>query len=86
MRWRRRLWEADGLRPGRGYFYRFIANGEASPVGRTRTAPAIGAAVDRLRLCFASCQKYEVGFYAAWRHVVAEDPDAVRRTAWDGVY
>jgi alkaline phosphatase D len=69
--------EADGLRPGRGYFYRFIAGGEASPVGRTRTAPARGAAVDRLRLCFASCQKYEVGFYAAWRHVVAEDPDLI---------
>lgn len=69
--------EAKGLRPGRWYFYRFIAAGESSPVGRTRTAPAAGAAVDRLRLCFASCQKYEAGFYAAWRHVVAEDPDLV---------
>jgi len=69
--------EAGGLRPGRAYFYRFIAGSEASPVGRTRTAPARGAAVDRLRLCFASCQKYEVGFYAAWRHVVEEDPDLI---------
>lgn len=69
--------EATGLRPARRYFYRFIVAGEASPVGRTRTAPAPGAPVDRLRLCFASCQKYEAGFYAAWRHMVAEDPDLI---------
>ena len=69
--------DAAGLRPGRAYFYRFIAGGESSPVGRTKTAPPLGAAVDRLRLCFSSCQKYEAGFYAAWRHVVEEDPDLV---------
>jgi len=69
--------EAGGLRPGRAYYYRFIAGGEASPVGRTKTAPAAGAMAERLRLCFASCQKYEAGFYAAWRHVVAEDPDLI---------
>ncbi|MES1972954.1 MAG: alkaline phosphatase D family protein [Pseudomonadota bacterium] len=69
--------EVAGLRPAHGYFYRFIADGVASPVGRTRTAPAPGAAVDRLRFCFGSCQKYEAGHYAAWRHVVAEDPDLI---------
>jgi len=69
--------DARGLLPARAYFYRFIAGGETSPVGRTKTAPARGAQVDRLRLCFSSCQKYEAGFYAAWRHVVAEDPDLI---------
>ena len=69
--------EVDGLAPGRRYYYRFIANGIASPVGRTGTAPAPGAAVDRLRICFASCQKYEAGYYAAWRHAVDEDPDLI---------
>jgi alkaline phosphatase D len=69
--------EVTGLQPGRPYWYRFIANGETSPIGRTRTAPARGASVDRLRLCFGSCQKYEAGFYAAWHHVVAEDPDLI---------
>ncbi|MET0138267.1 MAG: alkaline phosphatase D family protein, partial [Sphingobium sp.] len=67
----------SGLGADRPYWYRFIANGEVSPVGRTRTAPAPGAAVDRLRVCFASCQKYEAGFYAAWRHTVAEEPDLI---------
>jgi len=69
--------DATGLRSARRYFYRFIADGEASPIGRTRTAPAAGAAVDRLRICFGSCQKYEVGFYAAYGHMVAEDPDLI---------
>ena len=69
--------EVSGLRPARTYYYRFIAARQSSPVGRTRTAPAMGAAVDRLRFCFGSCQKYEAGHYAAWRHVVAEDPDLI---------
>src|ERR671918_762858 len=41
--------EAKGLEPGREYFYRFRAGNEISQVGRTRTAPAPGADVDRLR-------------------------------------
>ena len=69
--------EVSGLRPARVYHYRFIAGGETSAVGRTRTAPAAGAPVDRLRVCFASCQKFESGFYAAYRHMVADDPDLI---------
>jgi alkaline phosphatase D len=69
--------EATGLRPARVYYYRFIAGGETSPVGRTRTAPAAGTMPDRLRFAFASCQKYEAGFYAAYRHMVADDPDLI---------
>ncbi|MDP3867691.1 alkaline phosphatase [Phenylobacterium sp.] len=69
--------EVGGLKPGREYWYRFTAVGAQSPVGRTRTAPARGAAVDRLRLCFASCQKYEAGFYSAYAHMVEEAPDLI---------
>jgi phosphodiesterase/alkaline phosphatase D-like protein len=32
--------DVGGLQPGRPYWYRFIAGGEASVIGRTRTAPA----------------------------------------------
>jgi alkaline phosphatase D len=32
--------DVRGLRPASRYFYRFLAGGETSPVGRTRTAPA----------------------------------------------
>jgi alkaline phosphatase D len=69
--------ECRGLGPGRDYWYRFSAGGEASPIGRTRTAPAPGGAVDRLRFAFASCANYELGFFSAYRHLAAERPDLV---------
>lgn len=69
--------EVDGLAPARWYWYRFMANDAVSPIGRTRTAPAAGARVERLRFAFASCQQYEQGFYAAHRHMAAEDLDLV---------
>jgi alkaline phosphatase D len=69
--------EVQGLAPGRPYFYRFIAGGITSPVGRTRTAPARGAMPDRLRIAFSACQHYEAGYYAAHRHIAAEEPDLV---------
>ncbi|MFD0684479.1 alkaline phosphatase D family protein [Actinomadura fibrosa] len=65
--------EVGGLRPDREYFYRFRVGGEVSPVGRTRTAPARGAANRRLRFAFASCQNWQDGFYTAYRHLVRED-------------
>jgi alkaline phosphatase D len=67
--------EPRGLEPDRWYWYRFTAGEAASPVGRTRTAPAAGAAVPRLRFAFASCQHYERGYFSAYRHMVAEDLD-----------
>jgi alkaline phosphatase D len=69
--------EVQGLEPDRWYFYRFMLGEARSPVGRTRTAPAPGAAVERLRVAYASCQRWEHGYYAAWRHLRAEAPDLV---------
>ncbi|WP_198371377.1 alkaline phosphatase D family protein [Roseomonas rosulenta] len=66
--------EVAGLAPGRPYFYRFRAGGEVSATGRSRTAPAPGAAMDRLRFAFAGCQHYEHGHFTAWRHI-AEEPE-----------
>jgi alkaline phosphatase D len=50
---------ADGLQPGRHYWFRFSSGSAVSPVGRTRTSPALTEAVRRLRLGLASCQHYE---------------------------
>ena len=69
--------EARGLEPDRWYWYRFRAADAESPVGRTRTAPAAGARAPRLRFAFASCQQYEHGYYAAYRHLEADAPDLV---------
>ena len=68
--------ELSGLAPGRTYWYRFHAGSEASPIGRTRTAPA-GGSMDAARVCFASCQHFETGYYAAYRHMAEEQPDLI---------
>jgi alkaline phosphatase D len=67
--------EVRGLEPDRWYWYRFQAAGGESPLGRTRTAPRPGAAADRLRFCFGSCQQYEQGYYGAHRQIAADAPD-----------
>lgn len=69
--------EPQGLEPDRRYAYRFHAGGHVSPTGRTRTAPRPGADVQRLRIAYGSCQKWEAGHYAAHRHMAADDPDLV---------
>ena len=69
--------EARGLEPERWYWYRFLAGDAVSAVGRTRTAPAAGAPVPRLRFAFASCQHFEYGYYTAYKHMLADDLDLV---------
>lgn len=69
--------EPRGLRPDRWYWYRFTALGQRSIVGRTRTAPAADARVERLDFAVASCQHHEVGRYAAWADVTAQELDVV---------
>jgi alkaline phosphatase D len=54
-----------------------MAGDAVSPVGRTRTAPRLDAAVARLRFAFASCQQYEQGYFGAHRHIAADAPDLV---------
>jgi alkaline phosphatase D len=68
--------EPRGLAPGRAYWYRFTALGQRSMTGRTRTAPAPDA-VATLRYVIASCQRWDVGHFAAWNHVVRDAPELV---------
>ncbi|MFF0542389.1 alkaline phosphatase D family protein [Nocardia thailandica] len=69
--------EVAGLAPDRWYFYRFRAGSAVSPTGRTRTAPAPGAATPRMRFAFASCQSWSSGYFTAYTHMAAEDLDLV---------
>ncbi|MFC6080551.1 alkaline phosphatase D family protein [Sphaerisporangium aureirubrum] len=66
--------EAEGLEPGREYFYRFRANGHLSKVGRTRTAPDT---VSPFTFAAVSCAQYEHGFYTAYRRMAEQEPDVV---------
>ena len=68
--------EPAGLAPGRAYFYRFSALGQHSTVGRTRTAPAPDASAT-LRAVLASCQRWDTGHWAAWRHAATREADLV---------
>ncbi|RYG09887.1 MAG: alkaline phosphatase, partial [Caulobacteraceae bacterium] len=56
--------DGQGLEPGVEYFYRFVANGVTSPVGRVRTLPE-GATAD-LALAVVSCQLYPGGLFNAY--------------------
>jgi alkaline phosphatase D len=69
--------EVAGLEPDRWYFYRFITGDAVSTTGRTRTFAAPGTPVQRLRLAYASCQRWEHGYFSAYRHMREESVDAV---------
>jgi alkaline phosphatase D len=69
--------EVAGLAPDREYFYRFICGEALSTIGRTRTFPQADAAVQRLRIAYASCQQWGNGYYSAYRHMLAEQVDLV---------
>lgn len=69
--------EVTGLLPARSYFYRFIAGDATSPVGQTRTFPAPGQAASRLRVAYASCQRWGDGFYTAYRDMREQNLDVV---------
>ncbi|MGX1885158.1 alkaline phosphatase D family protein [Streptomyces sp. NPDC055287] len=69
--------EVLGLDPDRQYYYRFRTGTWASPTGRTRTAPAPGAAKSQLKLAAVACQAYHHGYYTAYKHLAGEDLDLV---------
>ena len=69
--------ELSHLLPGREYFYRFRAERYVSPVGRTRTAPPPWAVGGSLAMSFASCSQYEHGYFTAYRHLAADEPDLI---------
>ncbi|NIJ11342.1 alkaline phosphatase D [Saccharomonospora amisosensis] len=65
--------DVAGLHPATSYWYRFRYGSAVSTVGRTRTAPADGSAVDRLRLGVVSCANWQAGYFAAYRHLAQRD-------------
>ncbi|HEY5926897.1 MAG TPA: alkaline phosphatase D family protein [Kofleriaceae bacterium] len=64
--------EITGLEPGTTYYYRFVADGVTSPLGRTRTAPNPDADVP-VRIALASCQDFAGRWFHAWRTLLERD-------------
>ena len=69
--------EVHGLEPASWYWYRFLVRDDVSPVGRTRTAPAVNARLERFRFAVASCQHFEQGYFSAYRHMAEENVELV---------
>ena len=67
--------DAVGLEPGAVYYYRFLANKERSPIGRTKTLPA--NTVSRVRLGVVSCSNLPQGYFNAYACLANRDVDAV---------
>ena len=67
--------DASGLQPNGRYFYRFVADGRISSIGRTRTLPQ--GDVSSFRLGVASCSNYPQGYFNAYRHMAQSDLDLV---------
>ena len=65
--------DVRGLAPATTYEYGFLAGGQASPVGTTRTAPALDAANALLRFGMVSCSNYTGGYFSAYRHLADRD-------------
>lgn len=59
--------DVDGLQPDHVYFYRFIALGKTSIIGRTKTAPV--EAKDNLQFAVVSCSNWEWGYFNAYAKI-----------------
>jgi alkaline phosphatase D len=69
--------DVSGLDAGRPYWYRFTSGDASSRIGRALTLPKPNSALDRLKFGFVSCSNYEHGYFSAYRHLAAENPDFV---------
>jgi alkaline phosphatase D len=65
--------DVRGLQPAQTYTYGFVYGQASSSLGRTRTAPAPDAAVERLRFGMVSCSNYTGGYFSAYRHLAERD-------------
>ncbi|QJR37463.1 alkaline phosphatase D family protein [Gemmatimonas groenlandica] len=66
--------DVDGLEADRWYFYRFTTGDAVSKTGRFRTTPADGATTP-LAFAFASCQRWDQGYFTALGHLAQEEID-----------
>jgi alkaline phosphatase D len=62
--------EAQGLKPGTDYFYRFRVGEAVSPIGRARTLP-VGATKDVV-LAVATCSLWQGGYFNAYQAIAEQ--------------
>ena len=63
--------------PREEYFYRFVTENSASPIGHFRTAPPMDSN-EKIKIVFYSCQHFQTGFFNVQRAIAKEkDVDLV---------
>jgi alkaline phosphatase D len=67
----------DGLPAGSTFRYWFEVDGVRSTAGTTRTLPAPGASLERLRVGVTCCARYGSGWFEAYRMLADLAPDVV---------
>lgn len=66
--------DVQGLDPGRNYWYRFAVDNQYSATGRTQT---LAQNPTNCRFVSTSCQNYTHGYFVAYDHIVADQPEFV---------
>ncbi len=67
--------QVSRLQPNTEYWYRFKADNELSPIGRTKTLPTSRDHVDELRFAHVSCNDYQHGLWGAFNGLAEERLD-----------
>jgi alkaline phosphatase D len=67
--------DATGLTAGNQYYYRFVAKGINSPIGKTKTLPS--NSVKDLKFAVVSCSNYPQGYFNVYGEIAKRDFDAV---------
>ncbi len=69
--------DVQNLEPGQEYWYRFSVGKHTTEPGRTKTLPAAGSQPASVRFVTVSCQNYTHGYFVAYDHIIADNPDFV---------
>lgn len=78
--------DADGLSPGTTYWYAFTALGFRSPIGRTRTAPAVGQGITELTIGHVACTSWWQDFFNGYARMGERGDIDLITHAGDHVY
>lgn len=78
--------DADQLPPATTLFYAFEALGYRSPIGRTRTAPALGQAVTELTVAHVACTSWWQDVFNSYARIGERDDLDLVTHAGDHVY
>ena len=69
--------DLKALEPDREYWYQFYSGEHKSELGRTKTLPAADSSPSSVRFATVSCQNYTHGYFVAYGHIVADQPDFI---------